>query len=109
VTSYASVPSQYNRQNYQYSTGYNRQQAFMLPIGMNQQLAAKMMQASQAFRQFDTNYSGSLNKKEFKRAMWSMGYYLQKPDRKRLFRMIDRDNSGQISEREFCEYWASTH
>jgi hypothetical protein len=28
---------------------------------------------------------------------------------KRLFYMIDRDGSGRISEREFCEYWIATH
>jgi Ca2+-binding EF-hand superfamily protein len=32
---------------------------------------------------------------------YDMGY-----DKDRLFDLIDRDRSGRISEREFCEFWA---
>jgi len=68
-----------------------------------------MMQASAVFRTYDTNRSGSLSKKEWKRAMAHLGYHMHKHERKRLFCMIDTDRSGYISEREFCEYWVHTH
>jgi Ca2+-binding EF-hand superfamily protein len=64
-----------------------------------------MLQASQIFRYFDTDHSGNLSKKEWKRAMWQLGYYMSKHDAKVLFRLIDTDGSGKISEREFCEFW----
>lgn len=107
--SYVMIPQTYMRPTYSYAGAYSPYAQFVLPMGLPPHLAHKMMQASQVFRMFDTNHSGSLSKKEWKRAMWSMGYYMSKHDAKRLFYMIDRDCSGHISEREFCEYWISTH
>lgn len=64
-----------------------------------------MMQASQAFRAFDKNCSGSLSKKEFKHALKHLGFYMPKGQGKHLFHMIDTNRSGSINEREFCEWW----
>lgn len=85
---------------------------FVVPIGIAPHLAAKMMQASAVFRAFDTDYSGYLSKKEWKRFFWSfkeisnesramyrLGYAMNKWDAKRLFYMVDKDMSGRISER----------
>jgi Ca2+-binding EF-hand superfamily protein len=64
-----------------------------------------MIYASQVFRMFDKDHSGTLDKNEWARAMqymhYDMGY-----DKDRLFKLIDRDGSGRINEREFCEFWA---
>jgi len=100
---------------------------FQMPIGVDPATAALFMQASQIFRtrvlvrstslsvrahrfsflgQFDLNWSGTLDIYEWKRAMFALGYYMSDFDADRLFWMIDTDRSGQISEREFCEYWA---
>lgn len=106
---YVTVPQMYNRMTYSYPSVYIPGQPFVMPMGLPPHLVGKMMQASQVFRMFDTNYNGVLSKKEWKRAMWQLGYCMSKHDAKRLFFMIDRDHSGHISEREFCEYWISTH
>ena len=56
-------------------------------------------------RMFDLDRSGYLSKKEWKRALRHLGYWMAKHDAKRLFYMCDTDRSGRISEREFCEFW----
>jgi Ca2+-binding EF-hand superfamily protein len=90
---------------YQYSSSYSPYAAFTIPIGLPPHLAQKMMQASAAFRYFDKDRSGNLDKKEFKKAMRHLGYPFSKGQCKQIFWMIDRDHSGFISEREFCEFW----
>jgi len=103
------MPSSWQRPQWQYPVAYSPYQPFVLPIGCPQHVQAKMLQASQVFRMFDTNRSGALDKREWKRAMRHLGYHMHRGDGKRLFYMIDRDRSGRISEIEFCEYWALTH
>jgi Ca2+-binding EF-hand superfamily protein len=61
------------------------------------------------FRMFDTDRSGNLSKKEWKRAMFQLGYYMSEEDAERLFYIIDKDMSGKISEREFAEFWVSAN
>jgi len=90
---------------YQYTVGYAPGTPFVLPVNLPPHLAAKMYQASAAFRMFDTNWSGSLDKREWKRCLRHLGFYLPKSQSKHWFRMVDRDCSGRISEREFCEWW----
>jgi len=68
-----------------------------------------MYQASAAFRMFDTNWSGSLSKKEWKRALRHLGYYMPSGYAKALFYSVDTNRSGHISEREFCEWWIHTN
>ncbi|PRP78361.1 calcium-binding protein [Planoprotostelium fungivorum] len=99
AVTYVTVPQTYARQSYTYASPYSARAAFICPTGLPPHLAAKMMQASSIFRMYDTNRSGSLSKKEWKKAMSHMGYHMHKHDRKRLFHMIDRDHSGYISER----------
>lgn len=50
-----------------------------------------------------------MDKKEFKKALKSLGHskHNKESGGKYLFMMIDRDRSGRISEREFCEWWVS--
>jgi len=102
---FVQVPQTYTRVTYQYSDHYSRHMPFMVPYGVDPQTAMLMQQASAIFRQFDHNHSGSLDFKEWKRAMKALNYYMSKHDKHRLFQLVDRDYSGRISEREFVEYW----
>jgi hypothetical protein len=106
---YAAAPVAVARPVYQYPVAYMPGQAFVMPIGISPHLAAKMMQASAAFRMFDTNWSGSLSKKEWKRALRYLGYHVPKGYARAMFYSVDRNMSGHISEREFCEWWIHTH
>jgi len=108
-SSYASIPSSYNRISYQYHSDYNASIPFIPPLGLPPHVQQKMFQASAIFRSFDTDCSGYLTMHEWRRAMHQLGYYMSDHDAKRLFHMVDMDGSGKISEREFCEYWISTH
>jgi len=63
------------------------------------------MQASQIFRNVDVNWSGALDKREFKRAMMMLGMTFNPHEAKQLFYLADTDRSGRINEREFCEFW----
>ncbi|GAM24289.1 hypothetical protein SAMD00019534_074640 [Acytostelium subglobosum LB1] len=95
----------YTRPTYSYPDPYMRTNQFILPVGIPPQLAERMMQASAAFRMFDTNWSGRLSKKEFKRALLHLGYYLGKGQSRFLFCQIDTNYSGSVDEREFCEWY----
>jgi len=54
---------------------------------------------------YDRDYSGNLSKKEWKKAMKHLGYPFSKGQAKQMFWLVDKDHSGTISEREFCEFW----
>jgi len=64
-----------------------------------------MMNASRAFRQKDKDHTGSLDHHELKKALQELGYPAREQEMYQLVRLIDRDGSGNVSEREFCEYW----
>jgi len=105
-TTTLSIPSAYNRTFYQYPGMYNRYDTFIVPGGLDPFAQARFMEASQIFRTFDRNCSGTLSWHEWKEAMQSLGHYMGHYEAENLFRLIDRDGSGRIDEREFCEYWA---
>lgn len=88
-----------------YPMQYSAMQPFVVPVGLPPHLVGKMMQASAAFRHFDRDYSGYLDKREWKKALRHLGYHFHKGQAKMMFRAVDRDCSGRISEREFCEWW----
>jgi len=101
------LPTSYNRIPFQYASQIqDPRQQYMLPTGISPQFAPQFQQASAVFRQFDTNHTGRLNKREFKNAWFQLGYTGDRKQLGNLFRMIDRNNSGSIDEREFCEFWA---
>lgn len=102
---FPQYPPYWQRYGYNYPDAYSRQNPFMLPIGISPQIAGLFQQASQIFRTVDTNWSGSLDKKEWKHAMRMMGISFNKHEAKHLFHTADTDRSGRISEREFCEFW----
>jgi len=107
---YRAVPQFYNRPQLSWMSPYqDPRQPFALPYGIEPHLAAKLMEASYVFRLFDSNCNGVLSKKEFKRAMWHLGYFMAPQDASRLFYMLDVNRSGQIDEREFAAFWLSTH
>jgi len=102
---FPNLPNMWNRYSYNYDGQYNRQQPFMAPMGVPPHVSNLFGQASQVFRTVDTNWSGSLDKREFKNAMRMLGITFNKHESKQLFYIADTDRSGRISEREFCEYW----
>jgi len=96
---------QWNRHQYNYSAPYSRQSPYMLPGGVSPQIAPLMQQGSQIFRSVDTNWSGQLSKREFKRAMQQLGISFGPREGGQLFYMADTNRSGHIDEREFVEFW----
>jgi Ca2+-binding EF-hand superfamily protein len=74
-----------------------------MPAGVSPQVGSLMQQGSQIFRSVDTNFSGQLNKREFKRAMQGLGIAFGKHEAKELFYRVDTNRSGHIDEREFVE------
>jgi len=105
TTVMTGYPQAWNRYSYNYSYPYSRRDQFILPIGVSPMVANLMMQGSQIFRAADTDWSGHLSKKEWKRAMRQLGIAFDKYQAKQLFYMCDTDRSGRISEREFVEFW----
>jgi len=101
----AMAPMQFARPGYSYSVAYSPYQPFVIPVGLPPHLVEKMMQASYAFRVFDRDQSGYLDKREWKKALRHMGYNLPPGYAKMLFYSVDTNMSGKISEREFCEWW----
>eukprot|EP01113_Clastostelium_recurvatum_P043545 TRINITY_DN7227_c0_g1_i1.p1 TRINITY_DN7227_c0_g1~~TRINITY_DN7227_c0_g1_i1.p1 ORF type:complete len:248 (+),score=59.02 TRINITY_DN7227_c0_g1_i1:40-744(+) len=81
-------------------------QPLVIPSYIPSHLHPRMMQASQAFRMFDRNMSGQLNKKEWKRCLAHMGYFVPKGQAKMMFYQLDANRSGGIDEWEFCNWWA---
>ena len=59
---------------YQYNCAYVVGQPFIIPYNLPPHLAAKMYQASAAFRMFDRNWSGSLDKREWKHCLRHLGF-----------------------------------
>jgi len=98
-------PNAWNRHQYNYCYGYSRALPFIPPMGISPQIASLFMQGSQIFRSADMDWSGTLNKKEWKRAMMMLGITFSKHEAKHLFYIADTDRSGRISEKEFCEFW----
>jgi len=47
---------------YQYGGAYNANSAYMVPMGVSPVMAQKMMTASNAFRYFDKDHTGTLSK-----------------------------------------------
>jgi len=105
TTTTYQVPSMWNRVSYNYGGMYSRHSPFMVPLGVSSNIAPLFMQASQIFRTFDTNFSGSLDMMEFHRAISALGWMLPFHEVQRLFMVADSDRSGRINEREFCEFW----
>jgi len=96
----------FKKGQYQYASTYNRNQNFISPTNIDPKMAPDYNFASPIFRKYD-NGSGYLNRKEFKKAyIEATGHQgFAKGENKRIFHEIDTDNSGRISEREFCEYF----
>jgi hypothetical protein len=78
-----TIPSNYIRPQYTYTVAYDPRQPFVVPVGVDQRVANRMLQASAIFRRFDKNYSGTLSFKEWKKAMKHLGYHMNKADKYR--------------------------
>ncbi|ORX58365.1 hypothetical protein BCR36DRAFT_579994 [Piromyces finnis] len=102
-------PQSYTRMHYDYGSAYNPNQGYMVPIGVSQVIAQKMMTASNAFRYFDKDHTGTLNQNEWAQCMSYLGINIPENEMNRLYYMIDSDRSGTINEREFCEWFSSCY
>jgi len=101
-----TMPTVWSRTSFNYNNmPYDRRMPFMAPFGVSPAIAQLFMYASQIFRQFDMNFSGSLDPMEFRQAIWALGWQLPEFEVQRLWFVADSDRSGRISEREFCEFW----
>jgi len=60
------------------------------------------------FRNYDRDYSGTLEFHAFMNAMMHLGYRVDPYQMQNLFYMVDTDRSGRLSEREFAEFWVYT-
>jgi len=105
-TTTIQVPTAYNRTFYQYPGSYNRSVTFGMPSGLDAYTQSRFTEASTVFRHFDRSCCGSLSWYEWKEAMHSLGHYMSQYEAETLFRLVDKDGSGRIDEREFCEFWA---
>jgi len=100
------VPDHYERHNYQYEGMYNRNNDYQIPLGCAPDVSSRMFKASQVFREQDRDRSGSLDRNEFLHAMMRLGWDVNSGDKDRLWRLVDLNGSGTITEREFTEFWA---
>lgn len=99
------IPQQFQRQAFNYGQPYNRGMPFQPPMGLDPQAQQRFTEASTMFRQYDQDNSGQLKKKEFRFALRGFGYYISEDDANRLFATVDKDATGKLDEREFCEFW----
>jgi len=102
-------PQSYTRTQYTYNTAYSANQAYTVPVGIPPHIAQKMMTASNAFRYFDKDHTGTLNQNEWAQCMSYLGINIPPTEMNRLYYMIDSDRSGTINEREFCEWFSSCY
>jgi len=56
----------------------------------------------QAFRNFDKDFGGSINFKEFIQGMESIGVKLKLDDYRRIFETLDYNQEGEIDFTKFC-------
>ncbi|ORX86554.1 hypothetical protein BCR32DRAFT_289977 [Anaeromyces robustus] len=97
------------RTQYNYSNPYSANAAYCVPMGVSPVVAQKMMTASNAFRYFDRDHTGTLNQNEWAQCMSYLGINIPQSEMNRLYYMIDSDRSGTINEREFCEWFSSCY
>ncbi|ORX54183.1 hypothetical protein BCR36DRAFT_283031 [Piromyces finnis] len=65
-----------------------------------------MLRASRFFRQQDRNGNGTLQYKELSAVVNdNLGVEMSLKEIRKLFLEIDDNGNGQISEREFCEWY----
>jgi Ca2+-binding EF-hand superfamily protein len=81
----------------------------MIPQGMSQEVTEKMQKASEQFRKCDQDNGGTLDKTEWKKCVRELKCNIPEQDLDGLFDRIDKDKSGRISEREFCEWYSACY
>jgi len=109
VQTYASAPPSYDKQfQFAYNSPYSRHHPYTPPAGLPPHIDSVFHHASSIFRSFDIFASGRLDKNSFHQALWALGYYLDEHSASKIFHMIDRNGTGTVDEREFCEYYIST-
>ena len=61
------------------------------------------------FKQWDTDQNGTINRREFGKALSALGLQVRQDDVHRLFNSLDSDNSGMIKYAEMHEYLQAQH
>ncbi|KAG4086074.1 hypothetical protein H8356DRAFT_1353281 [Neocallimastix lanati (nom. inval.)] len=102
-------PQSYTKAQYNYTNPYSATSAYVVPTNVSPQQAQKMITASNAFRYFDKDHSGTLSQAEWAHCMSYLGVNIPQSEMNRLYYMIDTDRSGTINEREFCEWFSSCY
>ena len=69
---------------------------------MHARIEEKFKGFRQAFRNFDKDFGGSINFKEFIQGMESIGVKLKIDDYRKMFEAVDYNNEGEIDFTKFC-------
>jgi len=96
------------RSQFVYHANYDREVAYVLPVGVGCLDIELFREASAAFRKADINNNGSVDYNEWKTVMNHLGLEINDAVGQPFFTNLDTDKSGALSEREFCEYYVST-
>eukprot|EP01125_Pyxidicula_operculata_P012908 TRINITY_DN4251_c1_g1_i1.p1 TRINITY_DN4251_c1_g1~~TRINITY_DN4251_c1_g1_i1.p1 ORF type:complete len:139 (-),score=38.02 TRINITY_DN4251_c1_g1_i1:50-466(-) len=101
-------PEKYEPEKKSYNEDYDRKKPYNPPQEAKETEEEKhYREASVVFRKHDADESGQLDFLEWEKAMASIEYHFNDPKEAHdLFVKMDKDKSGKISEREFCEYFA---
>jgi len=105
TTTYAMIPQQYNRVQFQWQGGYDRRAPFMAPYGCDPMSAELMIYSSQIFREADVDYNGVMTMNEFFQVLAYLGYNVNPSETERLFYMCDTNRTGYLDEREFVAFF----
>ena len=61
---------------------------------------ANLTRMTDLFRQWDTDGNGTINKKEFCRAMNALGFAIPEAECNKVFETLDEDKSGSLEYKE---------
>jgi len=105
----AWIPGQpFVRPQLQWGGNYDPRQPIGIPSGLDPSLHHKVDKASRAFRHYDKDYTGALDKHEFKKAVHHLGHGFDDDHVGQLFHHLD-NYTGRVGEREFVEWYICTH
>jgi len=100
------LPRSFEMFKWHWGVAYYRQQPFQPPVTADATVASRMKRASDVFRSLDPSHAGALDRANFNKALFILGYQFPTGiDREYLFRLVDKDYGGTVSEREFVDFW----
>merc|ERR1711871_1566244 len=72
---------------------------------LKKKMAEQFGQCAKAFRSFDYDHSGSVERPEFKQLLERFCIYMSDREFEKLFRRFDPDDSGELEYEEFIKYF----